>query len=211
MAERRNKRSAGSAGKSDSVRKARWQAKATQAAKPVTPEDIIRARRRRLNNQADIISFAVRLASMAVLLWVLFGVVFGVAVMGDEDMAPRLSAGDLMLYYRLEDSFSSQDIVVFVKDGEQFVGRIVARGGDTVEVTDQATLVINGSTVIESDIYYSTPAYDSDVTYPLTLAEDELFILCDYREGAEDSRSFGAVKVSEVKGKVITVIRRSNL
>ena len=85
------------------------------------------------------------------------------------------------------------------------------RPGDTVEVTDQATLVVNGSTVLESDIYYTTPKYDNGPAYPLTLAEDEFFVLCDYREGARDSRYFGPVSADEVKGKVITVVRRSGL
>ena len=40
---------------------------------------------------------------------------------------------------------------------------------------------------------------------------DEVFVLCDYREGAKDSRYFGPVSKSEIKGKVITIVRRSNL
>lgn len=49
------------------------------------------------------------------------------------------------------------------------------------------------------------------IVYPVTLAEDEVFVLCDYREGAKDSRYFGPVSKSEIKGKVITIVRRSNL
>lgn len=64
---------------------------------------------------------------------------------------------------------------------------------------------------MEDDIYYSTPQYDSDVTYPLILSEEEYFILCDYREQAEDSRYFGAVAGEAIKGKVLAVIRRSEL
>ena len=63
----------------------------------------------------------------------------------------------------------------------------------------------------ENDIYYSTPRYESGITYPVTLAENEVFVLCDYREGAKDSRYFGPVSKSEIKGKVITIVRRSNL
>ena len=80
-----------------------------------------------------------------------------------------------------------------------------------MEVTQQATLVVNGSTVIESDIYYSTPPYESGVTYPLTLASDELFVLCDFREGGKDSRYYGPVNTGDILGKVITVVRRSGL
>ena len=61
------------------------------------------------------------------------------------------------------------------------------------------------------DIYYSTPRYENGPDYPVTMAEGEYFILCDYREGARDSRYFGPVSRDEIKGKVITVIRRSGL
>ena len=178
---------------------------------PPTPEEIIKKRRRRCADAEDIAGFFTKLIAMVVLLALLFGFAFGVTPMENDDMAPRISAGDLLLYYRLADDWTTGDVMVFEKDGEQYVGRIVAQGGDTVEVTDQATLVVNGSTVLENDIYYTTPKYDDGPTYPVTLAQDEFFILCDYREGARDSRYFGPVKAGEVKGKVITVIRRSGL
>ena len=63
----------------------------------------------------------------------------------------------------------------------------------------------------ENDIYYSTPMYDNNVSYPVTLRENQYFILCDYREGAKDSRYFGAVEMEEIKGKVITIIRKNEL
>ena len=124
---------------------------------------------------------------------------------------PRISSGDLLLYYRLQQSFVSGDVIVLQKDGKRYVGRVAAHGGDTVEITEDAQLSVNGSTVIENDIYYSTPRYESGIVYPVTLAEDEVFVLCDYREGAKDSRYFGPVSKYEIKGKVITIVRRSNL
>ena len=176
-----------------------------------TPEEVILTRRRSLANQEEGISFFMRLAFLVVLLWILFGMVFGLAVMRDDDMSPRISAGDLMLFYRLEDTLRAEDVIIFEKEGRQYTGRIVAVGGDTVEVTEDARLMINGSYVAESNIYYSTPRYESEVAYPVTLGEGQVFVLCDYREGARDSRYFGPVEKTEIQGKVITVIRRSEL
>ena len=178
---------------------------------PPTPAEIIKAKRRRCADAEDIAGFLTKLVAIVVLLALLFGFAFGVTPMENDDMSPRISAGDLLLYYRLADDLVTGDVMVFEKDGEQYVGRIVANPGDTVEVTDQATLVVNGSTVLENDIYYTTPKYDNGPAYPLTLAQDEYFILCDYREGARDSRYFGPVSLAEIKGKVITVVRRSGL
>ena len=176
-----------------------------------TPEKVITARRRRLANRQEIKSFFSRLVLLVLLFWILFGVVFGIKPMPNEDMAPRISAGDLMLFYRLDKKLSNSDVIVFKKDGKWYTGRIVARVGDSVEITEDSELKVNGSIVIENDIYYKTPKYDDYVSYPLTLADDEYFILCDYREGAKDSRYFGPVRDKEIKGKVITVIRRSGL
>ena len=67
----------------------------------LTPEEIILVRRRRLAGQAEVLSFFTRLAFLLVLLWILFGYVFGITAMKNDDMMPRISAGDLMLYYRL--------------------------------------------------------------------------------------------------------------
>ena len=178
---------------------------------PLTPQQVIKQRRRRCADAESISSFPVKLVAIILLLVILLAYFFGITPMENDDMSPRISAGDLLLYYRLADDYVTGDVMVFEKNGQQYVGRIVAQGGDTVQVTDQATLVINGSTVLESDIYYTTPKYDNGPTYPLTLAADEYFILCDYREGARDSRYFGPVSQSEVKGKVITVVRRSDI
>lgn len=177
----------------------------------LTPQDVILARRRRLADQTEVRSFFVRLFSLAALTWFLFHFVFGITPMANDDMLPRISAGDLLIYYRLENTWHAQDVIVFEKEGKQYIGRIVAQGGDSVEVTEDARLIINGSYVVESDIYYSTPRYDSDVVYPLQLEQDQFFVLCDYRPGAKDSRYFGAVDLREIKGKVITAVRRSGL
>ena len=66
-----------------------------------TPEEVIAARRRLLANRQEVISFFSRLIFLALLFWILFGVVFGIKPMPNEDMAPRICAGDLMLFYAL--------------------------------------------------------------------------------------------------------------
>lgn len=156
-------------------------------------------------------NFLVRLFLLITVIGILFGVVFGLTPMANADMQPAVCAGDLMLYYRLDKNLNSDDVVVFQKKGIQYTGRIVAVPGDVVEITDESELMVNKNTVMEDNIFYTTPAYDSEVEYPLALKEDQYFILCDNREGAKDSRSFGVVDTSEIKGKVITIVRRSGI
>ena len=185
--------------------------KQPEAAKSITPEQVILSRLRRLASGEEIRSYIFKLIMMVLLLWVLFGVLFGITPMRNNDMSPRISAGDLLLYYRLDENYRTNDVVVFEKDGTEYTGRIVGKGGESVEITEDAQLKVNGSSVIETDIFYSTPRYEEGIEYPVELAEDEYFILCDYRNGAKDSRYFGPVSRSEIKGKVITILRRSSL
>lgn len=177
----------------------------------VSPEQVIKERRRRLANRNTVKSFFLRLMLLGVMLWAILMVIFGITPMKNADMSPRISAGDLLLFYRLEEKLHIGDVVILQKNSVQYAGRIVAQGGDTVEITDSAELKVNDSIVAENDIYFSTPRYDSDVSYPLKLGEGQYFILCDYREGARDSRYYGAVDTEEISGKVITVIRRSGI
>ena len=130
-------------------------------------------------------NFLVRLFLLITVIGILFGVVFGLTPMANADMQPAVCAGDLMLYYRLDKNLKSDDVVVFQKEGIQYTGRIVAVPGDVVEITDESELMVNKNTVMEDNIFYTTPAYDSEVEYPLALKEDQYFILCDNREGQQ--------------------------
>lgn len=176
-----------------------------------SPEYVIAKRRRRLRDKDEISTFITRMIVMAAFIYILFGRIFGLALVNNDDMKPRLSGGDLMLYYRLQNNWYTDDVVVFEKDGERYTGRIVATPGCTIDISDEGGLSINGSLVVEDDIFYATKKYETGIDFPVKLESDEFFILCDYREGAKDSRFFGPVKASELRGKVITVLRRTNL
>lgn len=92
-----------------------------------------------------------------------------------------------------------------------FVCRVVAKPGDSVEISQGERLVVNGNSMIETNIFYPTPEYSGFMEYPVTLGEGEYFVLADYRNGGADSRFFGAVKEDEILGTVITILRRNNL
>ena len=164
-----------------------------------------------MNKKKEAVSFLIKLLILLLVLGILFGVVYGLTPMKNEDMSPVIHAGDIMLYFRLEKNINNGDVLVISKEGKKYTGRVVARENDTVEITEEGELKVNGSLVMENNIYYKTPKYDDYVRYPLKLEDNQYFILGDYREGARDSRYFGAVNENEIDGKIITVIRRSNI
>ena len=143
-----------------------------------------------------------------VALTVLF--IFGICRCGDNMMSPAFKDGDIVLYYRLEKEYAQSDAVVVEKDGEIQVRRIVAKGGDKVDITENG-LLINGYAQQEKDIFSDTLPYTKGITFPITLKEDEYFVLGDNRTIAKDSRVYGVVKEKEIKGSVISLIRRRGL
>ncbi|WP_438600381.1 signal peptidase I [Faecalibaculum rodentium] len=177
----------------------------------VSPERSIKRKRRKALDRRDLQSFLVRLVGLVLFIFLLFYVIFLIIPVPNDDMRPTLRARDLQLVYRYPTKLWNNDVVVYEGGARTRTGRIVARPGDTVEITEDDRLMVNGSVVSEGDIYFSTPPYDSDVAYPLTLGQDEYFILSDYREGAKDSRQFGPVQRNQILGKVLTVLRRSGL
>lgn len=159
----------------------------------------------------EIRTLLVRTGMIALLLFLFTCVIFGVAISPDEDMKPGIGAGDLVLFYRLSGSYTSQDVVVYRMAGKSRIGRIVAVPGDKVEVTEEGELMINDSPVVENNANGMTFPYDAEVQYPLTLGKEEYFVLSDQREGGKDSRYYGAITKELLKGKIMTVIRSQNI
>ena len=175
-------------------------------------DDPQKRRRRRLR---ALRSFLFRLIAFALVVYVLLFHIVGLTMMPSGDMSPRLDAGDLLLFYRIEKKPKLQDIAVIQKkdSGKRYVLRVVACPGDTVEVSEERGLAVNGNTQIEANIHYPTRPYDTEngIEYPLKLNEGEYFVMADYRNGGMDSRYFGPVKEDEIEGVVITLMRRNNL
>ena len=114
-----------------------------------------------------------------------------------------------MLAYRLQKDYRKNDVVIYEAEGVRRTGRVVAREGDRVLITGDGTLRVNG-TVLRGEILYPTESRSGgEETY--TVPRKSVFILGDYRTEARDSRDFGPVAVKQVKGKLITILRRRGI
>ena len=143
-------------------------------------------------------------------LWIMFAFIIGVDTVGTYDMTPALNMGDRIIYSRIDKSPVSQDVIVFKKDGNTCVARVIAIPGDTVEITEDGSVKINGNLIVEDKIYSLTYPYTDYVSYPITLGSGEYFVLGDNRRTGVDSRYYGTVKSDEIKGTLLLVIRQRN-
>ena len=159
----------------------------------------------------DFVRMMTSLAMTLVMIWLLFAFFLGVKMAPNDDMLPKIGAGDVVIYYRIDKDPALNDVMMIKKNDTDYLGRVVACGGDEVNITDEGALYVNGNQVIEDQIFYQTQPYEGFVDYPLRLATDECFILADSRDGGEDSRYYGAVKKKEIKGTVIGLFRKNRI
>lgn len=181
----------------------------SRPAKPMTPAEVISLRRNRLAVREGYISLLGRVVFIAAAAWLLFSQVFLLMQARGTDMFPAVKDGDLLIGYRLQKDYEQENVVVYKRDGKSYVGRVVAKSGDNVSITDEGSLVVNG-VVKSGEIMYPTYVGEG-VNYPYTVPENRVFILADYRTQAQDSRDFGAVELKDVQAKVITILRRRSL
>lgn len=154
----------------------------------------------------DLIFLLLKIAIFIILLAMMFLFVFGIYRCSDNMMDPAFKDGDLAIYYRLQNEYHSSDMVVLEKDGEMQIRRIIAKSGDSVEITEEG-LKINGYLQQEAGIYTETLPYTEGISFPLIVGRDEYFVLGDNRTNAKDSRIYGTVSKEEIKGTVITLLR----
>ena len=146
-----------------------------------------------------------------------FGRIIGV---DGHSMDPTLNDQDMLYLSSFRYEPQQGDIVVLHKNFEginkPIVKRVIAVGGQTVDINDADGLVYVDGVPLDEPYTNGLPSYRlpnsiANVTYPYTVPEGCFFVLGDYRTQFEDSRDFGPVPLEDVQAKVITLLRRRSL
>ena len=153
----------------------------------------------------------VRMLAVITLVFVFFFRLNGVS---GSSMYPTLVDKD---YLVLESNFlyrdaKQGDIVVlytppFSENDELLVKRVIAVGGQTVDIDFNAGVVyVDGQALDEpytfEPTYLSYAEYGKALDYPVTVPEGELFVMGDNRDRSDDSRvSVGFVPMENLVGK----------
>ena len=125
-----------------------------------------------------------------------------------RSMEPTLLQADRVLVSKVDYRVGppqAGDIVVFNPTTDTsipFVKRIVAVGGDVIDLRD-GQLYVNGKPARFPEAHGVTTAQSPQVRYPYTIPPGQFFALGDNREASSDSRSFGAQPDDRIIGKVI--------
>jgi signal peptidase I len=121
-------------------------------------------------------------------------------------MTPTLLNGERLVVNKFIYHFETPkkgDIIVFRQDPtHDFIKRVIATAGDTIEVKD-GKVIVNGKVLNEPYILDTTRGY-----YPLTtVPAGHIFVMGDNRNNSEDSRypAVGFVSLNQVKGEAVLV------
>ena len=134
---------------------------------------------------------------------------FGVQVtVSGNSMSPLLNADDVVLVNQLSYDLGKPDrfdVVVFRReDGKANIKRIIGLPGETVQIRG-GQVYINGE-VLPDERELGTVSLAGLAENPITLGEDEYFLLGDNREISLDSRVFGTVNQKDIEGTTNFII-----
>lgn len=169
---------------------------------------MLKQKRYRLATKRGYISLLKNVAAMTLLILIAFSQIFIVVAADGISMYPAILDGDILLGYRLETEYLKNDVVVYESGEKKAVGRVVAKAGDRVDITEEGQLFVNG-TEQKGEIVFLT--YPGTQSYPYIVPENCVFILGDNRTHSTDSREFGAVEIKNVKAEVVSIFRKRGI
>ncbi len=161
--------------------------------------------------QQNVLLYVHDLMCMLLVVMLLFLVVFRVILVTGDSMFTTLWDGDYLLL--VSELFCGDpepgDIVVISKQsfdgGSPIVKRVIATQGQTVDIDfESGTVYVDGVALREPYIHNET-TNEEGTQFPLTVAENCVFVLGDNRAVSLDSRSpqIGQIDRREVLGKAL--------
>ncbi len=158
----------------------------------------------------EVISFLLYIGIVFLLTYLVIHYVGQRTEVSGSSMESTLSDGDNLIVDKISYRFREPerfDIIVFPFQYEEktyYIKRIIGLPGETVQIDVQGNIYIDGEVLEES---YGREVIDERMiglaAEPITLAEDEYFVLGDNRNASSDSRdpSVANIKREDIIGR----------
>ncbi|MCM1100576.1 MAG: signal peptidase I [Clostridium sp.] len=160
--------------------------------------------------QKELLHTGLYILGVLLITWILVAFVIQRTGVDGSSMETTLSDGDNLFVDKLSYRFRDPerfDIIVFPPryDNEiYFIKRIIGLPGETVRIDDAGNIYINDELLQESyGREVIRPENVGIASEPITLGEDEYFVMGDNRNNSRDSRSqtVGNIRRDEILGR----------
>lgn len=130
----------------------------------------------------------------------------GFAKVDGNSMQPTLKDNDIILYYKSKKNIKRFDIIIFKRNNNLFIKRVIGLPGDSIKYIDN-TLYVNDNPIEEDFQKSITNDFNiSDITSSDVIPNNKLFVLGDNRLFSTDGRSFSFIDINDVNGIMIIKI-----
>jgi signal peptidase I len=136
--------------------------------------------------------------------FLLLNYVLGFWSVKNNDMAPNLQYGDLLMYSRLNTDIEQNDLIIYKQDNELYCGKVVLTPGGSVNIDEQNNL--HFSSLPSCFLNEEIPAYESAIRYPQKAESNQYFVLSYDLQNGKDSRCFGLIEKNQIEGKVLLAL-----
>jgi len=172
------------------------------------PETKKKGKKEKKTLKQEIISWVVTLVTAIVLALVIRTFIFEPIRVDGSSMADTLHNGEITFTFKTGYLFNDpqrQDVVIcrYPNRKEYFVKRVMGVPGDTIAIQGN-TVYINGQALEEPFLTPERNAINLSLG-PITLGEDEYFMIGDNRYASNDSRNLrevGPIAREEIVGEV---------
>lgn len=118
-------------------------------------------------------------------------------------MSPTLKEGDIVVANKSK-KIKRGDAIAFYYNNRILTKRVVALGGEWINIDEKGNVYINGN-LLEEDYVSAKDLGESDQKYPMQVPENTYFVIGDRRSTSIDSRNsnIGTIDYEDVIGKIV--------
>lgn len=160
------------------------------------------------NPKKEIISMILYLAFIFIAVYLIITFVGQRTAVNGDSMEPTLSSGDNLIMDKLTYHFREPErfeVIIFpcpTNPDVYYIKRVIGLPGETVQIKDGAVYI--NDELLESDIYGISETTEAGIAHePITIGENEYFVLGDNRPISRDSRyeDVGLISLDSIEGR----------
>lgn len=121
-------------------------------------------------------------------------------IVSGNSMFPNFQNENVVFIKKFNNDYERLDVVVVRENGKSVIKRIIAMPNESVQIKADGRVYINEN-LLSNDYGYPTEVFGC-AEEKIQLGDNEYFVLGDNRDHSNDSRLWGAIEQSQIKGEV---------